>query len=619
MGWHPIDFQGIIGLDRKVVEQLAQFLQEKENQLAQRILNAIQTVPEEASSPALPEGASLKLSGAIEEFTKKVQRAEENPSDNEKRNEESLWTIKEINAALWEFTEILEGSVSELFRQVQQLPIDRWDISTSNVIHEIRDILFNRLEDLIWIVRRLEKPLKEYGRKSQAKKSQWLAWKPFEKSYLDSHLLGNLQKSQKFLKEQYEVFNRRYNAYKLLNKKVDEDLEKLKSYPILALFDVHDHQLYVDLFRLLKMGELNRHTKKRIGPEIIRSLKRLSSIDNILRLFRNYICAIKEAFFNSSLEWKSLNREGENFKEALEKLQNKIKEYRQELEQLLQAMGSYRTFILKNESNPYLRSRWGFTEWIVGPEPAKAKELQKMIYSAKELDDDFTHFSSSLARDPLNSQQQEYQALREIQKILHEMGQPLISRSMMNGRAEQLLEKLKACDEVGSSRMSIIHEVEDILSKALREDWKYDVLQSFPLFHHIYHLHQGLAEDFDDPAHAFRLERFRLLFDQIKGWVEKRNIDAHAQEVELDINDMKTYLQDFLATVQRAVKDKSQNPFLDETMHKFRQQLLEYRYLFGQFFSSIKPKSEEGPHLRNQFLFVNQYFESVENLLHELK
>jgi hypothetical protein len=128
-----------------------------------------------------------------------------------------------------------------------------------------------------------------------------------------------------------------------------------------------------------------------------------------------------------------------------------------------------------------------------------------------------------------------------------------------------------------------------------------------------------LSEYFEDPTHAFRLERFRLLFDQIENWVEKGDVYSHVHEIELDMNDMKTYLQDFLATVQRAARDKSHDPFLDETIHKLRQQLLEYRYLFGQFFFLIMSKSLDGVQLRNQFLFVDQYFESVEILLNDLK
>lgn len=622
MGWRSIDFRGILDLDPKIIGQLEQFLQEKESRLAHQILHTIQSLPSESSSPILPTGTSLKLSEAVEGFSRKVRlfKQEQLNSQLPTANNQAEHVVKEVNRGLWEFTEVLEGSVVELFQQVRLVPIDRWHVSIAKVVHSIKDILIHRIEDLIWTIRRLEKPLKEYCQKIQGKSTKrGFEWPVFGKTYLDPNLLRNLQQTEKFLKMQYEAFNRHYGDYMLLSTKAEDYIEKMKNYPILAILDVSDQNLYVDVFRLLKMLELNRRSKKEVAAEITQALKQLSSIDHVVFILRLYYRELKDAFFNSSIEWKSLNQEGENFKEALQKLQEKLKEYQQELRQLTHTMSRYRTFILKNDPNPYIRSRWGFTEWIVGPEPAKAKKLMNMIFSAQELDHNFAQFLASLSLDPLTQQHIEYEAHQEIDKLLHEMGQPLISRSMMRNRAEKLLEQLKAYDEVGSPHMSTIDYFEKVLSQAMREDWKYHVLHEFPLFHQIYRIHQGMIEYFEDPSHAFRLERFRLLFDQIEEWVKKEDIYAHVHEIELDINDMKTYLQDFFASIQRASKGKSHDPFLDETIQKFRQQLLEYRYLFGQFFSIIVAKSQEGLQLRNQFLFVDQYFESIESLLNELK
>jgi hypothetical protein len=85
------------------------------------------------------------------------------------------------------------------------------------------------------------------------------------------------------------------------------------------------------------------------------------------------------------------------------------------------------------------------------------------------------------------------------------------------------------------------------------------------------------------------------------------------------MNDMKSYLQDFLAIIQRTLQGKSKNLFLDDTLNKLGHQLLEYRYLFGQFFTTIMIKKLERVQLRNQFIFVDQYFESMENLLQKTK
>ncbi len=621
MSWRPIDFQGIVNLDRKITEQLERYLQEKETRLAHQILNMLPSELNEmeAFTPSLPStGGTIKLSEAVEIFSKKVRHILKN-MPAQLTPAEGKRVAKGMNQVLWDYVEVLEGSVTELFQQTKQVPIDRWHVSISHVVQAIKDILIHRMDDLIWAVRRLEKPVKDFCQKCQGKKKTWQEWKETWRGWLDPDLLRNLQKSESFLKTRYEEFNQRYHEYMQLSTKVEDKLHEMKNYPILALLDVYDQNLYVDVFRLLKLLEMNRHPKKEVALETARALKNLTSVDSVIKLFRHYYREIKYAFFNSSLEWKSLNHQEENFQEALDKLKGKIQDYQHELQQLKHTMSRYRLFMLKNDANPYIRSRWGFTEWIVGPEPAKAHKLLNLVYSAEEWDEHFNQFLESLARDPIDQQHREYVARQEIDKLLHEMGQPLISHSMMRSRVEQLLDQLKACDEVGSPHMSTIHYVEDSLAKAMREDWKYHVLHEFPLFHQIYRLHQGLSDYREDPAHAFRLDRFNHLFDQIEEWVDKEDTYAHVHEIELDMNDMKTYLQDFLASLQRTVKDKSQDPFLDETIQKFRQQLLEYRYLFGQFIFTLLTKNQEGQQLRQQFLFVDQYFESIENLLYELK
>lgn len=620
MSGQSIDFQGIVEFDRKIVEQLELFLQEKENRLAHQILNIIPSSLTEAFVPSLPSlEVPIKLSEAVEGFSKKTRLLIKNEKSHRHSDNSSNQMIKDLNAIFWEFTEILEGSTIELFQQLHQIPINRWRLSIFEVVHAIKDILIRYIDDLVWIIRRLEKPLQEYCEKFHLKKSEgWLGRFFFGKTYLDPHLLENLLQTEKFLKNQYEKFQLRYNEYMKLGELVDGTIEKMKRYPVLALLDHADQHLYLDVYRLLKIIELNPHPKKEVGVDSVRALKQIAGIDHVIKILKIYLSELKEALFKSSIEWKTLQSGEEAFSDLLIKLKGKIEDYQEELRALMRVMHAYRSFILKNDSNPYVRSRWGFSERIVGPEPIRAKKIVNMIYSAKELDEYFTHFAESLAKDWTAEQKNESECHLEIEKLLHEMGQPLISRFRMRNNAERLLNQIWLCDEIGSPNMGTIHYIEDVLSKMMRQDWKYHVLHEFSQFHQIYDLHQGLMDHFDDPAHAFRLERFRLLFDQIYEWVEKEDVHAHVHEIDLDMSDMKTYLQDFLASVQRAGKEKSHDPFFDETVHKLRQQLLEYRYVFGHFFSFIMSKSLDGVQLRHQFLFVDQYFESTENLLIEL-
>lgn len=617
MGLQVIDFRGIVDLDRHIVDQLENYLKEKEILISQQIINVF-PASFDSSARTLPEGNPYKLSDAVEIFTRKVRMIIQKKIKDDSNNISEKVT-KNLNTFFWEYTEALEGCVTELFQQVRQVNIDKWHLSISEVVHIIQDILMHRIDDLMWAIKRMEQPLKELCQAYPNQNTPF--WKRWLQSYFDPDLLKNLEQSKKFLGTQYEEFNERYHEFKRLSLDVENSLDKMKTFPVLALMDIPDQNLYIDVYRILKLIEINPNSKGVLAEESIRSLKYLASLDSILNVFRHYYRELKDSLFKSSLEFKSLYKERDSsyYEESMKKLKVKTEDYEKEVRQLISTIGSYRTFILKNDPNPYVGTKLGFTERIVGPEPASTTKLLNLAYLVEELNGNYSHFLEALERNEEIQKQRELKAKQEIDKLLHEMGQPLISHTMMRNRSERLLEEIKACDELGSPNAKMIDYVEEVLSKGMREDWKYHVLHEFPLFHEIFRLHQGMNRRFDDPAHAFRNERFHLFFDQIEGWVKKGDLFTHIHEIELDINDMKTYLQDFLAAVQRSIKDKSMDPFLDETIQKYRQQLIEYRYIFGQFFSTLMVNSKDGQQLRMQFLFVDQYFETIENLLHEMK
>jgi hypothetical protein len=617
MSWRSIDFHGIVSLDKRIVDQLNQYLQEKESRLAQQIYQIIQPVHEPVA-PVLPIGepSGLKLTEALEVFSKKLrQTSKKNFHQTPMAAPDQV--IQNMNSMLWEYTEVLEGCVTELFQQIKQVSIDKWHRSLLQVVQSIKELLVHRIEDLIWVIRRLETSLQEYRKKSSPSESVWKEWVSLKKPVLDPALLANLSNTDQFLKKQYDAFYQRYQDYVRLSIKVEDYLEKMKSYPILAILEMNDQNLYVDVFRLLKLWELNPKSRGVLANETTRSLKNLASVDAIMRIFRLYYQDLKDAFFNTSLDLKehSLDPSVNGTKQGIK---DKLAEYRHELQQLIGTMSKYREFMLRTDASPYVRSRWGFTEWVVGPEPLKARKMFRLILQAEELRRWYDRFLASVDKEGLSAQKRSHLHY-EIDRILHEMGQPLISQAMMRRRAARLLENIQIYDEIGNLKQEAIPYVGNVLSKAMRADWKYHVMHEFPLFHEIYHIHLGLQKRISDPSHSFRIDRFKRLFAQIEEWVNQGDIYAHVHEIELDINDMKTYLQDFLASLQRAAKDKSVNPFLDETINKFRQQLLEYRYLFGQFFLKLVEKDDDSRQLRNQFLFVDQYFESVEHILHDLE
>lgn len=615
MAWQTIDFHGIIQFDRMIVDTLSRFLEEKESRLAQQILVLIPPANVDAALPKLvPSPSETNFSDVVAEFVKK--RSLSSGRVNPELLHLAKDLVKEVNAILWQYVEVLEGCAVELFHRAKVMTIDQWTPINIGVVGEVQELLIIQIISMTAAIKDLETPLKEYCQLHSIGGSKRLhRWISFGEQYLDSNLLNNLEKTELFLKKSYGDFKEQIDLYSKLTTKADESFEELKNYPVFAFLDMEEQNRYFKIFRLLKVLAMNESKKNLIGQEVGKTLKYGVSIDHAMEIFRTYLNEIREIFFKSSLEWKFLHQSGEGFHFSVEEIQKKNQEMVEELRSFMQTMSGYRTFILENDSNPYVRSRWGFSEWVVGPEPAKAKKIADLIYSSSELSEELIRFEEALMADPSEKEGDEVEARNTIEELLHEMGQPLISQSIMKSCCEKLLDSLSQCDEIGSPKLSMIYYVGDVLSKAMRLDWKYHCLQEFYLFHRLYQLHQGFVEHFEDPAHAFRLERFELLMDQIRRWIEKKKVDVHLYEIELDMNDMKAYLQDFLATVQRAVKDKCNNPFYEDTIHRLHQQLVEYRYLFGRFFASIVSKGEEGALLRNQFLFIDQYFESVENLL----
>ena len=273
------DFKGLVNLDKKIVPQLTNYLKEKEIRLSKELLRLAKNYFQneiKASEPALLS-SEVKLSEGTEEFIRALRPTQRTLS-NEKIEKESVTElVEEVNSLLWDYTEALEGCVVELFQQISQVSVDKWHLTIFEVISQIRDLLAMRIEDLVWAVRRLKEPLNEFCNFSSKEPVPF--WKRWNLLSLDSDLLKNLKKSQQFLQEQYEEFCQRHEQFKELSRQVEDFLQKMKRFAILARLDLPEQNFYVDVYRLLKMVELNDNTKTALKEETVRSLKYLASVD----------------------------------------------------------------------------------------------------------------------------------------------------------------------------------------------------------------------------------------------------------------------------------------------------------------------------------------------------
>lgn len=621
MAWKPIDFQSIVVLDKPVIELLNSYLEEKETQLANTILAVIPR-PVHEQHPQLPHpeiSTSQKLSKAIESF-EKIDYFNSHNSTVALNDFQQM--LKKIEAGLWDYLEALEGCLTELFQQLDQISLEQWHDRLANVITSIKEILQHRMEDLMWAIRRLENQLWKCRLACEKPNSIGYYYKKlsqFGTTLLDKSLIDHLTKSQEYLRTQYQKFMKRYQGYQQLEKQVFPHLEKLSNYRVFRSLDAETRQHLSKLYLLIKLWEYNRTAKALSSKTLIVSLRNVLTVDKATSILREYYKALRNCLFQKSIAIKGNAQEF--LSDSLEQIpiEAVVLECIGEVHLLGGMITNYREFLLRADPDPYIRTRLGFSEGPVGAEPTQTKPLLNLGYDVEALNDLYEQLLHSLRKEgPPTIEISQADPL--LQNALHEINQPLIPHRIIRSRSEEILGYVQQLNELGSPNQEVIPYVGKVFSKMLRADWKYHVVFGIPLFHQLYSIHHGLVKRIDDRSHDNRLARFSTLLQQIQDFAKAQKTQTHAHEIELDMNDIKGYLQDFLATIQRTKNDLGKNKEQALSQYnKFAQELLEYRYLFGNFFYQLRQNESEGNIIRRQFLFVDQYFETVEQKLYELQ
>lgn len=613
--WKPIDFQGIIALKPSVLDHLHEYLDHKERQSATQIAEAIKF-----DENPFPSGGvmGLFLSDAIEIAGKKVSQLRLNKEAID-RNDRVDDIPSLVNEALWNHVEAIESSATELFQQIDQLTVDQWRFNLLGVIDEIKILLIHKIDDVIWAIRRLGEILSEFSKmiKSRPKAAMW-------NTRIDSDLIQNLEQTKKFLSERYHAFADRFKTYHKFNDEAFKASQKLDHYHVLSVLDADQKLKYSRFYQLLNVWDKIKDDKGALFKEdIIFALRSLTSYERAMALFKDYYLMLRLVLFERSRNLKTNPQELYTDQVGKNILLEVLDGFREENKTLEHVVSKYRQFLLETDPHPKVRRWWKFNKWVDTEEPAQARKLRNLVDDLESLDVYFQQIRAGVERGPLGADDEEIKLTEDkIQRWLHEMGQPLISKSTLRMLAEKVIGGLKSLDELGSFKQGVSDFVGGSLSKALRNDWKYQVLLDIPGFYDVYSVHQGMAYVYEDRNHTVRLNTFKRLVKQIDEWVKQKTYPKHIHDIEVDMSDIKGYLQDFLAHVQRFARDQEkihEGREYSEQVRELYRQLLEYRYLFGAFFHELHEDDLEERNIRNQFLFVDQYFESVDNKLQEIK
>lgn len=620
MPWKTIDFLGITNLDRSLVEQLTRFLDEKESALAYGLVKTVRSALEgwgaQISLPSPERGFSL--SHAIEAVEKRSREASmrgDFPLNPDQWKEQ---VILPANALFWDYVEILESSVIELFQQLSQIPLERWNESLFHAVGEIKVLLLHHIEDTSWAVKRLDKLFWEYQWSWEAQHGGYLV---FLKRVLncwntlfDPELSDNLDKSRKFLAFNFKNFSNRYREYFKLKLEAEQSAKKFEHYAIFQTLDSDTREQLKQAYVLLKIWHLNKTTKGLSQDLVNRTLANAIFFPTAHDHLKNYLKKLEDAVIVQSRELKDHPPEVLLTDEEIAVHQETIDGYKAEVHTLWTLISRYRDYLLSTDPDPYVRSRWGFSEWTVAPEPPKAKQLLEFEYATERINRLLVKILDAIKGGVENSVKVG-QIKGDVYRWLHEMSQPLISKSMMKVNAERVVDTLQDFNELGSFESASVPFVGDVLSKALRADWKYHVLFDISAFEELYHIHTEIVGEIHDRQHLSRMNLFRKLTQQLNNWISARTLNKHSYEIEQDMNDIKEALQEFYTWVQKTIgKEDVAKKQIQDISHM----LLEYRYLFGKFFHELKENEPDEQSMRHKFLFVDQYFESIDSKIQEV-
>lgn len=601
MTFRPLDFLALTNFDEGATGHINRFLTYKESEFAHALVIIVQTLPKGAQFPYLAE---IELSDAIEYIAGCRQLI----VHGSKINKEEWSAFKDkINAAFWNYAETLKSASFEFLLLLEQMGFEKWreELKSSCLVTE--QLFITKYREAEWAWKKIESILREIDRDIF---NRWWrpAWLFLE---LDRSALHAFEQAKSSLKTRVQKFIFRLDDYLKIQREVSQSISKFERFQIFSNLDEFDRQAIKKIWELLKLRTLNR--KRKIIPEreSVRALRGAFSIDEVRRLLREWQEALFGALYSRSIKMKNPSVADWKHPSVRSLVVEVIDGYKQEAETLLAILNHYRAFFLSTHPDPYIRSRFGFSEWIVAPEPEATKKIMALIFKSEQQLELLEQLRKGVVEGPPFKEEQNVAIVnRRLDRLLHEAMQPLLSRSGMAKIQGEIIECLEGVGELTSFSVESIRLVQKGLAQAMRADWKYQTLFDFPEFRRLYATHLGILGPNEDRFQMSIQNRIKDILKELKGWIDEHTTHRHVHEIEEDMGNIRGVLQDFLATSERAVKGSEMSE------GKLSRDLLEVRYLFGEFFHLLLRSGDEGRLLRIQFLFVDQYLEAIENLCH---
>lgn len=582
-------------LDRELFEDLKAYLEDKRSALRDALLFAI-SVQRSSGSPFLsdPNFNEDTFKFALSEFN----RRSKNLTNKDLHNIDYERLVENISNILWNYVEILEGMCKELFEQLKTIPVDLWDSELYDRLESAKVFLWDKLKEIDSFLNTLEDSLKEFVLKCINTKT----FAPFQKirtqlhKILDPELSKRIKKAELDLHDKYSLFVKEFSfLHRAESKLVAEEL-KFEIYNTLLRLEPEKQRLYKRTWRLLKYWEGSKEAQKPLSEKFAYALKHTSTYGKVSVVFREYIKFMREVLF----DFARLNRQNHNISG-----QAVIGLWRMELSTLKTVIEKYRIFL--DDTEPNQKSFLGFRKKF---QSKKSKELEHFKNEVVQIDKWLAELFESQDLSVEADLSYELARFRRADRLLLDMGQPLISRAVMNKRSHEFIKELQGSHELVTTFSEVSEMMLDTLLRAFKADTKHATLTEVKGFWPLWEVHHGLSYYNPSLNHSKRMKIYRRVVQHLKQWVSTQQLSQHVLGAEHDIHDIQEALQEFYHSIKDDVS------VLEKW--EFKKELLEERVFFSAFFAFLNKHEKDGKRLQAELSFVDKYFDAIYQRLSEI-
>lgn len=520
---------------------------------------------------------------------------------------------KNLNQAIWNYLELIEGNIVELFEQINRANVNFWNEILLDNLTAITLILQDYLAELDLLIGVLEDLLREKRTIPYIANTPfyWLIHFIFKRSsFLDRQIRVNIKNSQAFLNIQFSSLQAKINKTITEKYKIAKEVKSLKKQIGLSQMDKIEREQFLNFYKSLMLWNFVIQNKMISKQDFWKYFDFTYPPKKIIELLLNYDEGLFNSFYRLCREW----REAHDIK-IIEKMELLAHE-RLLLENILH---KYRSMLLFLNPNPYISTKLGFSEHVVGMEPTHSLHLKEILFSLADLKKLMQRFNENLIKQTLEDSETKHNRLKQaIELLTHQMGQPLMSRKSMAGLIDKMLTSLEELDELGGSAGDVGELITAALLTLLNYDWSYQILYENERFNELYHIHLQLEKKGESLVQESQLRKIKGRLNELKSLLKQPDPFKIINDAESSLTEINALLQAFFYATKIAWEkaDEMEKILLEE---KIKLDLLEYYALFSHFLGCLSKNEPNGKLFLNSFFTVKQYLDATLQIINSKK